>query len=204
MSALMWMKVNLTKMKGNDDRTIEIWQDIPGFDELYAAEYNTGRIRSYDRLQVQKNGRIRLKKGRILKPGKYKGREYAVTCLYDESGNRTMESVHVLVANTFISNPNSLPDVNHKDGDKLNNAGWNLERCTKSGNMKHALETGLSSNKGGTHYKAIKVIDTNTGKTYDTIKQAAKAIGVSNGYLKNMLCGRQRNKTTIKYLEPCS
>ena len=45
--------------------------------------------------------------------------------------------VHILVAETFISNPNKLPIVNHKDLNKTNNNITNLEWVTHSENSKH-------------------------------------------------------------------
>lgn len=56
--------------------------------------------------------------------------------------------VHRLLAMAFIPNPNSLPEVNHLDGNKLNNAIPNLEWTTHRANMEHALRTGLYDNSG--------------------------------------------------------
>lgn len=70
--------------------------------------------------------------------------------------------VHRLVAETFIPNPEKLPCVNHKDGNKLNNCFDNLEWVTYSENQKHAYKTGLKSAigvKNGHHKLTDKDIE---------------------------------------------
>ena len=52
-------------------------------------------------------------------------------------------SVHRLVATAFIPNPKRLPQVNHLDGNKLNNHVANLEWCDAYDNIMHAIRTGL-------------------------------------------------------------
>lgn len=59
-------------------------------------------------------------------------------------GKSTRRHVHRLLALTFIPNPEGKEEVNHKDGDKLNNHLSNLEWVTKKENARHAQETGLS------------------------------------------------------------
>lgn len=59
--------------------------------------------------------------------------------------------VHREVAKAFISNPNSLPQVNHKDGNKTNNSVDNLEWCTNRQNQLHALALGLFGDQPVTH-----------------------------------------------------
>ena len=51
--------------------------------------------------------------------------------------------VHQLVAEAWLPNPHCLPMINHKDGNKRNNAVSNLERCTAQHNIRHSLEYGL-------------------------------------------------------------
>ncbi len=63
--------------------------------------------------------------------------------LYDEFGNKVYRRVHRLVAETFIPNPLNLPQVNHKNGNKLDCKVNNLEWATNSENTQHAYDCGL-------------------------------------------------------------
>lgn len=56
--------------------------------------------------------------------------------------------LHRLVATAFLPNPDNLPQVNHIDGNRLNNAASNLEWCSASSNVKHAYGTQLKTNVG--------------------------------------------------------
>lgn len=54
---------------------------------------------------------------------------------------RRNRDYHKIVADCFIPNPEGLRDVNHKNGNKLDNRVDNLERVTHSENVIHAFET---------------------------------------------------------------
>ena len=67
--------------------------------------------------------------------------------------------VHRLVAMAFVPNPSSAPEVNHIDGNKLNNAASNLEWCTRKQNMEHAFASGLCRVVFGENAPAAKLKD---------------------------------------------
>lgn len=71
------------------------------------------------------------------------GSGYYQVQLFKAPGDHFKALVHRLVAKAFIPNPDSLPQVNHKDGNKLNNAVENLEWVSASDNIRHAYAIGL-------------------------------------------------------------
>lgn len=95
---------------------------------------------------VSNLGRIKnAKTGYIRKNTLDKKNGYYYMCL--ALGNRDSCKIikpHRAVAQAFIPNPNNLPDVNHKDGNKTNNNVNNLEWCTKQENIIHAYKNGLN------------------------------------------------------------
>lgn len=106
----------------------ERWRRIPKHPEYAVSSW--GRIVSF------KFGKKRIKKGCPTMKG-YVG-IHVIT-----KGVRKWFSVHRLVAIAFLPNPNNLPEVNHKDGNKANNCVDNLEWVTHLDNAKHASNMGL-------------------------------------------------------------
>lgn len=96
--------------------------------------------------RVFEDGTVVGKRGQVMSPSD-NGRGYLILGLMCEGVRKTF-AVHKLVALCFVDNPENLPEVNHKDGDKLNNHFSNLEWCTRGSNIQHAFETELRSASG--------------------------------------------------------
>lgn len=93
---------------------------------------------------VSNLGRIKNQvTGHILKPHANKKGYYVYVVSCGSRDKKIAIRIHVAVAKLFIENPDNLPEVNHIDGDKSNNAVSNLEWCSSKENTRHAIKKGL-------------------------------------------------------------
>lgn len=95
-------------------------------------------------IEVSNKGRVRsLLKGvpRILKSNPDTNGYHRIRVTIERI--KLSYKVHREVAKAFIDNPDNLPQVNHKDGDKNNNSASNLEWVTNRENAHHAIKNGL-------------------------------------------------------------
>lgn len=107
-------------------------------------------VKGFPQYQVSVYGEVHshYRGGRILKPAQSHG--YLRVSLA-RNGKHHNALVHRLVAEAFIPNPKGLPEVNHKDFDKSNNAVTNLEWVTRAENQEHA---DCKVRRGEAHHKA--------------------------------------------------
>ena len=103
---------------------LEEWRPIKGFEGLYECS-SLGRVKS-----------LKFGKERILKPDKIKNGYLRVILCKDEKKKKY--TVHRLVANAFIPNPNNLETVNHINEIKTDNRVSNLEWMTHKGNKRYS------------------------------------------------------------------
>lgn len=113
----------------------EEWKDVIGYEGFYEIS-NFGNVKSLYTNKILKSDSV----------DKFGYVRFSAT----KNKIQKIKRVHRLVAEMFIPNPNNLPQVNHKDGNKLNNHVNNLEWCSDSENKKHAYKTGLM--KPGNQY----------------------------------------------------
>lgn len=108
------------------------------------------KIAGFDAYNVNEQGLVvNTRTGRVLKPDIVWDGYERVTLSQNNKLKRFR--VHRLVAEAFIQNPNNLPMVNHKDGDKRNNHVSNLEWVDCQQNTKHAFDNNLRKS-GEEHY----------------------------------------------------
>ena len=115
----------------------EVWKDVQGFEGLYQVS-NLGRVRSLDRITIDRRGRNIHRKGMILKDCINKGRGYYRVSLSDGHRNYTQYEVHRLVAIHFVPGYKDGLVVNHKNEIRTDNRAENLEWCTQAYNLKYS------------------------------------------------------------------
>ena len=140
-------------------------------------------------------GRMRFGNGRISK-GHLRKEGYRAVTLHLNSHGR-FEYVHRLVAAAFLGEPPSLlhTHVNHKDGDKGNNALSNLEYATPNSNMAHwwARSSNVSRRKSNVKPVMSRIHGSSGGwTTYRSMNSAAKELGVNPGSISKCVNGRHR------------
>lgn len=130
----------------------EIWKPIKGYEGLYEVS-NLGRVKALARKKNCNKGYGTIKE-HIMKQTSANS-DYCRVPLTNKEHIKKYYLVHRLVATAFIPNLDNLPQVNHIDGNKLNNVADNLEWCTREDNIKHAYKIGLNPSRK----KIIEYID---------------------------------------------
>ena len=157
------------------------------------------KIQGFPNYSVSDTGKIRNDITGALKKPFIAANGYYNVDLYN-NGKRSKFRVHRIVGETFVDNPNGKAQINHIDGDKLNNHASNLEWVTASENMHHAFDIGLAkpsfgmlgkhNPNGGRKGKPVRIIE--TGEKFSSITECEKAINGNNRHICDCLAGRQR------------
>jgi hypothetical protein len=145
-------------------------------------------INEFPKYSVSDDGRVRNNSTNKLLTPHTDSNGYLSVSLY-RNGKHFIKRIHRLVAEAFIPNPLNLHDINHKDGNKLNNHKLNLEYCTRSYNMLHSYRT-LGKKPHSTDRNAVLCVE--TGMVYPTVEAAAKAVGRSSMAIRKCLYGRTK------------
>ena len=154
-------------------------RDIPGYEGLYAVT-SCGKVWSY-------------RKKKFLKPCQV-GRGYLQVSL-SVNGVVKQFTVHRLVAEAYIPNPDNLSEINHKDENKTNNCINNLEWCNRRYNLIYGdrIEKAIKSRYG----HGLKIYCPELDRVFDSQTAAAEELNLWKGSINKVCKGKQ--KTTGKY-----
>lgn len=151
---------------------------IPGFEGLYVISM-TGEVLS-------------LRRRKFLTPHLQSSGYLQV--LLSKGGRRTWYLVHRLVAEAFIPNPERLSQVNHKNGDKLDNWIENLEWVSGSENLRHRHR--VLGQPGG---RSRPVICLDSGVEYPSAKAAALALNVNRSGVAMCCPGKYKSTKNLHF-----
>lgn len=155
--------------------SIEIWKDIKGYEGLYQVS-NFGNVRRY------KTGKQKMV---------YKQHGYYNITLF-KNGEDKHFRVSRLVAIAFLHNPDNLPEVNHKDENKLNNNVENLEFCTRKYNVNYG--TGVQRRAKARSIPVVqKTKEKNIIKKYHSLVQASKETGICHSCIWKCVNGKRKS-----------
>lgn len=177
----------------------EIWKQIEN--SKYYAISNLGRVKrmSYKKLH-NINKTFFITKEKILTQSINNTKKYCRICIKYNNDLLITKSVHRLVAIAFIDNSENKPQVNHIDGNKMNNFYTNLEWVTNQENMNHRYQKlKLFKTKRGSKCNLSKLKEQDMYviakriKNKEKLKKIAKDFGVAPTTISEFKAGRSWN-----------
>lgn len=174
-------------------------------DETWVALVYPNIDDEHNRFEISSHGRLRNKINQhIYKPEVLRTGYYSVRTTLGSRNNKIHIIIHKAVAYSFIENPNNYPEINHKDGNKLNNNIDNLEWCSSHDNQQHKYDTGLFDKTKisgeSNHAHKLTIQDVNfirehyiLGSSEYGLKPLARMFNVSHSTIRSII----RNETWI-------
>jgi hypothetical protein len=158
----------------------EVWRPTVGRFSGWPYEVSSeGRVRSVDRVTTRVDGITARFRGRILRQSQNENGYLTVgLCL---NGKQVTVDVHVLICDAF-NGKSDLPEVNHEDGNKLNNLPRNLMRCTKLYNVQHAWRTGLNVALQGQRNGRAKLTDVQAAEVRRRSRAGESAVAIARDF----------------------
>ena len=164
----------------------EIWKDVKGFEGLYSIS-NFGKVKSMERFVKNGKDKQRLQKEHEVKTYINWNRNGYVYCNLYKDNKAYPKKVHRLIAEAFILNPDNLPQVNHKDGNKQNNCVDNLEWVTDVQNKKHGWDNKLYT----ADHRKQKIKCIQTGEIFESVVKCSEIMNIDRRSIFRQLKGEK-------------
>jgi hypothetical protein len=177
---------------------MELWRSIKDYPNYQVSNLGSIRSLNYNNQKIINN----------LKPAICASGYYGVG--FSLKGKTKTFLIHRLVGIYFITNPKNKLEINHKDGNKLNNHYNNLEWCTRLENAKHAsnnnlLRKGINhylyGKTNGNHHITKRIINTKTKEIWESVNILSAFLGIKPNTLASKLNGKNYNNTDFIYLK---
>lgn len=162
-----------------------MYKALKGYEGFYEVN-EFGKIRSIDRKVKSKDGIIMKFKGRDLKPEINK-KGYLIVRL-SKNGIAKTRKVHRLVAETFLSNIDNLPEIHHKNHDRKDNRIQNLKWVSKDEQLDEHWRM-AQSNKTGAR---LRVVGHGIDKIYNSAKAVQRELGIDNSNALKVAKGKYK------------
>lgn len=156
-----------------------MYKSIKGYEGIYEVN-EIGKIRSIDRKVKYKNGRTIHYKGKELKLKMNKDGYLNVNL--NKNGISKTWRVHRLVAETFLQNPDNLPEIHHKNHDRRDNRVENLAWVTRAEQMDEHLRAAKGTK--------LRVVGHGIDKIFISTKAVQRELGVADTYVLNTAKGK--------------
>jgi hypothetical protein len=168
----------------------EIWKDVVGFEGLYKVS-NLGNV-----IGAGKSWVWGMYNNITTRP-ESESKKSIDTCGYyqvwlSKNGRGKHYLVHRLIAKAFLDNPENKKDVNHKNGNKLDNVLDNLEWATRSENIIHAFKNNLKKPSSGSKHGMSRLKEDDVLKIRELVGkhtklELAEMFGVGRRNINNIV-----------------
>jgi len=175
----------------------EVWKTWPPFPFVKGS--TLGKVKTLDRYVEGGKGGKRFVKGRILK--QRHNRNGYLQVVFNPDGHQINRSVHRIIAECFLSNPNNLPQVNHKNCVRDDNRVVNLEWCSASYNARYREKYGESIAEQLS--RPVYAINLGTVEVlkFKSRSEAGRELGICQGNISAVITGKLKQAGNFWFTE---